>query len=279
MCTTCWASFFMFPTGVLKCKRASAYSRWRWCRGGTGLQRVREFHSHHPSFPPGKAWICARVCGKKKKRVCQILSPQDRRFPHLDTHSQLPAAGSVSAPRLQQRLHFLLFAEKKVVAQGEECVFSLRMALHERFQTGNSQPRDKGGALIIPVWSDQGWTQPLEFGSWDIQAKKQMGMHLVLGHSSVQNLSPLFQRQPQLHLEGSQLSLVQDRGRWLSSVGQNGEINYPDLLASSMCLWNVTWITREREHANFTKKTSSKDSALPWLKKTIKARLDLCSHC
>lgn len=121
--------------------------------------------------------MCTSVRKKKKKRVCQILSPQDMWFPHLDTHSQLPAAGSVSAPRLQQRLHFPLLQKKKVVAQGEECVFSLRMALHEKFQTGNNQPRDKGGALITPGCSDQGWTQTLEFGSWDEQAKKQTRCH------------------------------------------------------------------------------------------------------
>lgn len=39
-------------------------------------------------------------------------------------------------------------AEKKVGAVGEECVFSLRVALHERFQTGNNHPRHKERALL-----------------------------------------------------------------------------------------------------------------------------------
>lgn len=94
-------------------------------------------------------------CAEKRKKtfsawewVCQIFSPRDTRFPHLDTHSQLPAARSVSAPGLLQRLHFLLCRKKKVGAVGEECVFSLRVALHERFQTGNNHPRHKERALL-----------------------------------------------------------------------------------------------------------------------------------
>lgn len=38
--------------------------------------------------------------------------------------------------------------KKKVGAVGEECVFSLRVALHERFQTGNNHPRHKERALL-----------------------------------------------------------------------------------------------------------------------------------
>lgn len=58
---------------------------WRWCRGGKGLQRVREFHSHHPSFPQGKAWICARVCGKKEKKRVKFSLLRIRNS-HILTH-------------------------------------------------------------------------------------------------------------------------------------------------------------------------------------------------
>lgn len=80
--------------------------------------------------------------------MCQILSLQDTRFPHLDTHSQLPAAGSVSAPGLEQPLHFPLLhkKKKKVVTKVEECVFSYRMVLHEKQATTNLETK-KGFSL------------------------------------------------------------------------------------------------------------------------------------
>lgn len=145
---------FIFPTGVLKCKRASAYSRWRWCRGGKGLQWVREFHSHHPSFPLGKAWICARVCGKKKKKVfCVRVSVSN----FLSSGYTIPtswhtfpaSSGQICfCPRASAAATLPPLQKKKVGAVGEECVFSLRVALHERFQTGNNHPRHKERALL-----------------------------------------------------------------------------------------------------------------------------------
>lgn len=82
---------------------------------------------------------------KKEKRVCQILSPQDMWFPHLDTHSQLPAAGSVSAPRLQLRLHFPLFAEKRWQLKEKNVSFHWEWLCMKSFKQATSNPETKEG--------------------------------------------------------------------------------------------------------------------------------------
>lgn len=206
---------FIFPTGVLKCKRASAYSRWRWCRGGKGLQRVREFHSHHPSFPLGKAWICARVCGKKKKKSflreseCVKFSLLGIRDSHILTH----------IPSFQRPDLFLPpgFCSGYTSSSAEKKGGSCRRRMCLFIESGSAwkvsnrqQPpqTQRKGSPLSPGWSGQRWTQGLEFGYGDEQAEEtnkvpqreeyffpprlnSIGMHLVLGYPSVQNLSPL----------------------------------------------------------------------------------------
>lgn len=144
-----WASFFFFfllffftfPMRQLKCKRISTYSHKRWCRGGKGLQRVGEFHAHHPSFPASKVLIC--VCRKYTywhlcvcACACASKGMHSLKIPPFGTSdSQI----LTHVPSIQRLDLFLPLGgptspAEKVRATVEECVFSSRLALHEYFK-------------------------------------------------------------------------------------------------------------------------------------------------
>lgn len=119
--------------------------------------------------------MCTGVRKKEKKFsawewVCQIFSPRDTRFPHLDTHSQLPdlflppgfCSGYTSSS-----------AEKK----GGSC--RRRMCLFiesgSAWKVSNRQQppqTQRKGSPLSPGWSGQRWTQGLEFGYRDEQAEE-----------------------------------------------------------------------------------------------------------
>lgn len=152
-------------------------------------------------------------CAEKRKKSfrreseCVKFSLLGIRDSHILTH--IPSFQICFCPRASAAATLPPLQKKKVGAVGEECVFSLRVALHERFQTGNNHPRHKERALLSLL----GGVARGELKDWNLvigtnrQRKRtrclrersifffprmnSTGMHLVLGHLSVQNLSPL----------------------------------------------------------------------------------------
>lgn len=225
----------------------------------------------------------------------KILPPRDTRFPHLDTHSQLPAARSVSAPRLQQRLHFPLLQKKVWWLKEKNVTFNWEWLCMKSFKEAKTNPETREGLLspLVEVTRRElkHWNLVVVMNNF-LFCISSIWMHLVLDHPSVQDPSPLLLRQPQLYLEGIPAVFGSRSGDVVASAGQHGETNYPTIKPASRLVsltqasLNCYLEFQEARACRFQKedhyqepKTTSKNSALHGWKKTIRARLDLCSHC